>query len=344
MARRVLESDLLSKDGIVQKPMGPAKSVEIVKEIRIHKTAGGVFSVQLNYTGELLAVGFGTGGVQLYETQTGEMVQELRPCRQGGFAIMVLRFHPKEPQVLYAGSAEGNVYVFSTKTGVLLDTINEFGNEINALDFCVDGYNFATGGKDLGIRVYETKTNKLIKDWKGCNQNSAVLDTMTVGNTMRIFCIKFHPNNQYIFVSGGWDNHLKIWDVRDNDGIKRNIRGPHICGDSIDLKENEILSGQWTALHALQVYNYSSGNVVRELSYPHTDGAFLYAAIFSNTDTVFAGGSGTNRAEVMEVSTDRHVGGYQLPGPVQALDSANQGRVLAVGGAAPLFAILSLQD
>lgn len=51
-------------------------------------------------------------------------MQELRPCRQGGFAIMVLRFHPKEPQVLYAGSAEGNVYVFSTKTGVLLDTIN----------------------------------------------------------------------------------------------------------------------------------------------------------------------------------------------------------------------------
>lgn len=25
----------------------------------------------------------------------------------------------------------------------------------------MDGYNFATGGKDLGIRVYETKTNKV---------------------------------------------------------------------------------------------------------------------------------------------------------------------------------------
>lgn len=45
--------------------------------------------------------------------------------------------------------------------------------------------------------------------------------------------------------------------------------------------------------------------MVREIPYPHTDGAFLYAAVFANTDTVFAGGSGTNRAEVMEVSTDR---------------------------------------
>lgn len=27
----------------------------------------------------------------------------------------------------------------------------------------MDGYNFATGGKDLGIRVYETKSNKVGK-------------------------------------------------------------------------------------------------------------------------------------------------------------------------------------
>lgn len=44
---------------------------------------------------------------------------------------------------------------------------------------------------------------------------------------------------------GNNDNHWKffmywfleqIWDARSNDGVKRTIHGPHICGDSLDLK------------------------------------------------------------------------------------------------------------
>lgn len=31
-------------------------------------------------------------------------------------------------------------------------------------------------------------------------------------------------------------NFFKIWDERVKDGCVRNIRGPHICGDAIDIK------------------------------------------------------------------------------------------------------------
>uniref|UniRef100_A0A2C9KFP7 Uncharacterized protein n=1 Tax=Biomphalaria glabrata TaxID=6526 RepID=A0A2C9KFP7_BIOGL len=185
---------------------------------------------------------------------------------------------------------------------------------------------------------------QLVKVFEGHSNRSFVLDKDKVGNRMRVFSIKFHPNNQYIFVTGGWDNHIKIWDIRDNDGVKRNITGPHICGDAIDIMDNSILTGQWTALHALQEFNYTTGALTREIKFPNTDGAFLYAALYCNSSCVFAGGSGTNRAEVIELATNRHIGGYLMPGPVQALDSTNQGRLLAVGGAAPLFALLSIKD
>lgn len=34
----------------------------------------------------------------------------------------------------------------------------EKNNEINCLDFDCEGFNFATAGKDLNVRIYDTKT------------------------------------------------------------------------------------------------------------------------------------------------------------------------------------------
>ncbi|BFZ18104.1 hypothetical protein BsWGS_21143 [Bradybaena similaris] len=345
MARRILEAELLAKAGINQQPMMAAKSVELVKEVKLHKTSNGVFCVQFNFSGEFFAVGLGSGGIYLYETTSGKVVNELRPCRIGGFAVMTIRFHPKQPEILYAATTEGSIHVYNIKTGLELATILEPGNEINTLDFSVDGYNFVTGGKDLGVRVYDTNSNKLVKLWKGTSSSlTALQDSSQLGNTMRIFSARFHPVNQYIFVTGGWDNHLKIWDVRDNEGIRRNIRGPHICGDSLDVGETEILSGQWTALHALQEYNYNTGAISREINFPHTEGAFLYTAQYCNSNNVVAAGSGTNSAEVIELSTNRHVGGYHMAASVHTLDTTNQGRMMVVAGASPVLAILEITE
>ncbi|XP_059163843.1 guanine nucleotide-binding protein subunit beta-5b-like [Physella acuta] len=344
MARRILEAELLANHGIASAPMGPGKSVEILKEFRLHKTYNGVFSLRFNYSGEVFAVGFGAGGIQIYETKTGNMMKELRACRQGGFAVMALNFHPKEPDILYASSTDGCISIYNIESGLLLATIEETGNEINTLDFCLDGYNFATGGKDLVIRIYETKTNKLVKTFEGYSETTFVMDKTKIGNTMRVFCIKFHPNNQFIFISGGWDNHVKIWDVRDADGIKRNFIGPHVCGDSIDILDNNILTGQWTALRALQEFNYTTGLLHQEIKFPNTEGAFLYAAQYCNKNTVIAGGSGTNRAEVIEIGTNRVIGGCQLSGAVHCADSAQNGRLLVTGGAASSFVLMKMSD
>jgi WD40 repeat protein len=36
-----------------------------------------------------------------------------------------------------------------------LNIISEKGNEINCIDFDYDGFNFATAGKDLNVRIYD---------------------------------------------------------------------------------------------------------------------------------------------------------------------------------------------
>lgn len=49
-----------------------------------------------------------------------------------------------------------------------------------------------------------------MKTFEGYSETTFVMDKTKIGNTMRVFCIKFHPNNQFIFISGGWDNHVKV--------------------------------------------------------------------------------------------------------------------------------------
>lgn len=59
---------------------------------------------------------------------------------------------------------------------------------------------------------------------------------MFQGHTTRVYCAKFNkdPENPHIVYSGGWDQNLTIWDLREKKPIN-NIFGPQIYGgDSID--------------------------------------------------------------------------------------------------------------
>ena len=42
-----------------------------------------------------------------------------------------------------------------------LFSTTEKGNEINCMDFSKEGFSFATAGKDLAVRIYDTNTNQV---------------------------------------------------------------------------------------------------------------------------------------------------------------------------------------
>lgn len=50
------------------------------------------------------------------------------------------------------------------------------------------------------------------------------------------------PDPYLVHRAGGWDNTVQVWDVRVGYAV-RSIYGPHICGDSLDLDGNTIVTG-----------------------------------------------------------------------------------------------------
>ncbi|KAL8577344.1 hypothetical protein ACOMHN_044850 [Nucella lapillus] len=340
MARRMLEENKRQQCGYTPdfKPVQTFNTVTILKEMKLEKQLGGTFSLQFNHDASELVAGFNGGGIKLFNPKTATFVRDLKPNRHGGVAVMALKYHPKttDPSWLFAATAEGHIYVIDTKAslGEGKPSVVEVKNEINAMDFNSDGYTFATCGKDRSLRVYDTKTCKDIRTYTGLDGSKAVMNDPDVegGNTKRVFALKFTDFNENILLTAGWDNHVKIWDIRTNDGIKRQIAGPHVCGDALDMDQGKILTGSWSVHHSLQEWDYGEGRLLKDITFPHKQGAYLYCAQFGDLGVVMAGGSGTNSVEVIEAATDRLVGSVPMTNVVQAMDCVLGGRYIAVGG------------
>ena len=102
-------------------------------------------------------------------------------------------------------------------------------------DFTRDGKFLLTAGTDKKIYCYdETSEKNLICAMAGD-------DLKVPGHQNRIFCVKSHPQDSNVFVSGGWDNSIKIYDLRKRTPVC-SIGGPLISGDSIDIYDDMILT------------------------------------------------------------------------------------------------------
>jgi WD40 repeat protein len=121
-------------------------------------------------------------------------------------------------------------------SGKCLHSIEDEGNQVYAMDYNAEGAKFVTAGKDTCLRVYDEATKSLLLTMKGGMGYSI---KSTPGHSNRIFTCKFHPNDENIVLSGGWDNTVQLWDLRIGYAV-RSIYGPHICGDSLDIIDNQV--------------------------------------------------------------------------------------------------------
>lgn len=139
--------------------------------------------------------------------------------------------------MIIATNADGSLCHWHTTSGKMLNRIYDKYSQLLTCDYRSDGLEFLTAGVECEIKVYDEQTR----------QEKAMLKSGTnnePGHSLRIFSAKFCADDENLIISGGWDKNVKIWDVRSGE-IVRNIVGPFICGDSIDLFDGVILTGSY---------------------------------------------------------------------------------------------------
>lgn len=109
--------------------------------------------------------------------------------------------------VLISVNSNGSLQHWHTTSGKLLHTIHDELNQLLTVDYKPDGTMFATGGSDCIVRVYDEQTRKLRAELAGGG-------TGEPGHNNRVFAVKFDKEDENMIISGGWDNNVKVWDLR----------------------------------------------------------------------------------------------------------------------------------
>ncbi|XP_036141673.1 pre-mRNA-splicing factor PRP46 [Monomorium pharaonis] len=311
-----------------QRPQHSIKNLcRITHEVRFVENLRGLYSARFSKTGKVIAAGFGSGSIQIWNGETGELEETLRSGLASSMPIMCCRFNPIHNEIFYASSACGMIFACNTHTKEISRFVIEPKNEVNTIDVNITGDYLVSGGKDAAVRLYNTQTAKLILVYK----NKEVLTESKIANfhRMRIFAAKFHKEYPDLIITGGWDDTVRIWDIRVPTGSIRIIKGPHICGDAIDMHETCILTGSWIVRDSLQVWDLTSAKLIDTIN-PYNrlstlNGEFLYAVQYfngnSHGDLVLAGGSGTGVVEVISLKEKKVMGNFGANRPIFTIDS-----------------------
>ena len=102
------------------------------------------------------------------------------------------------------------------------------------------------------------------------------------------------------------------------------IAGPHICGEGIDARGNEILTASWTRSNSLQIWDFRTMALLKTLNVPNAaneKGEFMYSAQLCDNQTVIAVGSGTCACHVINSESNQEIARLPLSKPIYALDS-----------------------
>lgn len=266
-----------------------------------------IYSIRFSPQGQELAIGCTDGSVRLYNPESHKLVKCLNVTKDAAPTTCV-RYRPLLPssskktgRVLLCSNAAGHIQYWHVPSGKKIFQIHEKDNKILALDYSRDAQYFASAGEDKTVRIYEETTKSLLLDLKmGVGSNSSE------GHSMRVMCVKFHPNDNNLLFSAGWDDIVRVWDVRAGKTVRR-IEGPHVCGDALDVAEDCVLTGSWRTTEGLQVWDLGSGKLIQDIDFHSKDnkkkeGDFLYAAQFSHdASLIAAGGSFVNETRVFDV-------------------------------------------
>eukprot|EP00842_Homolaphlyctis_polyrhiza_P005048 jgi/Hompol1/5544/HPOL_004524-RA len=245
-----------------------------------------IYSIKFSPDEDYIAASCGDSHISIFSTKTNSRELELRvekglrvPCTSIVYRPDLAAY--KNRNILAASYADGFVRHWHYTSGKLLSTISEGDNQINMASYNSDGSVFATVGSDMHVRTYDGPTQApIFKVYAGRGE-------VTAGHSNRIFCVKFHPKDKNMLISGGWDNTMQIWDQRVNYAV-RSIYGPHICGDSIDFNESgsHLLSGSYVKDDPLQLWSWQSGQLVESVPWSQMNDSdvqmcMLYSAQFS---------------------------------------------------------------
>mmetsp|Transcript_76906 Transcript_76906/g.94369 ORF Transcript_76906/g.94369 Transcript_76906/m.94369 type:complete len:380 (-) Transcript_76906:32-1171(-) len=323
------ENDNDISDGSLSK-----KSIQTHFEISKSKTStidceNGIFCVSYSPNEKYLAVGCQDGGIRVLTTKDGKLGYRLKT--KGNLPVCSMKWRQSKDNgltnTLVSVNSYGYINHWQIETQKSIHSIQEKNNHIFCLEYSPNGSRFATAGKDRKVRIYDDETKKVIYTMeKGYMEECP-------GHSNRIFGLKWKPQNNNIIVSGGWDDNVLFWDLR-NGKVFRNIYGPHIAGPTIDIRNGLLLTGSWRNKDTIQLWEFNTGKLFKTIKWKPSP--MVYSCSFHPklNNIVCAAGTGVNSLTLINIDTNEKSNPTTLTNKngIYCFDWNNNGNKIAFGG------------
>lgn len=311
-----------------------------IKLVNILECNNGVMCVRFSPDGNFVAVGQADGLIKIFSPDTGQCLYSLcdDDVAMCHLPVTSIRFRPwgeddkpDHKNIILAAYASGAIKLWHFTSGRCLHTSTEQRSALCAV-YNPTGSRFLTCGSDPQINLYDVDSGSRIRIMEPSDSR----DVMN-GHRTRVFALQYHPRDPHLFVSGGWDDTVQFWDERQKHAIRK-LYGPHICGDALDIDpvHNHLLTGSWRKDNVLQIWDFNTGEKIKDVPTDASHNSQLYCAQWVGKDHILCGGSEHHMARVIDRGTLNTVGQLvDLPSGVYCCDNDRQGakpRVVAGAG------------
>ena len=253
------------------------------------------FTLRYDENSKNLAAGYSTGFIGIYNFEKKETDPDYKKTYNiSTFPITCLRWKPFNRTTLITVNAEGFIIQLHSKSGKILQKIEEEKNPLMCVDYSYDGQFFATGGNDKVVRLYDDNTKTLINKLERHRYDMPE-------HYNRIFSVKFSKKDPNLLLSAGWDNTILLYDLRAKE-VQNYLYGPHVCGDGLDLKDDLLLTVSWEKEDQIQLFDLRINKrigvfqmMLEENNKNSLDNvSYLYSCRFNPVNTTFCV-TGSNR-------------------------------------------------
>ena len=303
----------------------PARLTLLAKD----KTQG--IALALSANGRLLAASLVPGKAHLFELGIDRLegsvsVRLQRVYTTPGQGLVTALGFDKTGQRLVTSSNDplaaspdgivGNVRVWDTLTGKLMQTYRGHTAKIDALAIAPDGSQIASGGQDQNVKLWSlglTDPHRLLAMQKG-----------------EIWCVAVSPDGQLVAAAGS-DKQVRIYNYAD--GKERHVLAGHqgvVNALAFSPQGDWLISGGTDKV--VKVWDTKTGNLLRQLP---TEQSPVMALAISPDGKQLAAGGADRSVYLWTLATGQLQHRLQgIPAAVTALAYYPSGRCLAVGDAA----------
>ncbi|CAM9603510.1 unnamed protein product, partial [Phaeothamnion confervicola] len=133
-------------------------------------------------------------------------------CGEHSRAVASVKFSC-DGSLLASASADATVKIWDS-SGALRNTLSGHTQGLSDVCWAQDSRHIATASDDKLIKIWDV-------EMASCDFKSAGREVITLeGHENYVFCVNFDNPRADVLVSGSFDEHIRLWDMRQNKCLK----------------------------------------------------------------------------------------------------------------------------